>query len=831
MQLATYTNESNKLSPLGEKIFLDRYAQKDGLKESLVVGDIVVVLTDSASGQREIGKITKHEESDVEVELRDGTILKTPIEHVDKPIELTVEHMMARVAKGASQIEKPEIREQWEQNFQWLLDGWKFVPGGRILAGCGTNQNLTFYNCYVVPSPADSRDGIIETLSHMAEIMSRGGGVGINLSTLRPRYAFVKGVNGRSSGSVSWGGLYSFVTGLIEQGGSRRGALMLILNVWHPDVLEFIGSKRQAGKIVNANISVGITDAFMEAVEKDQDWNLEFPDTNDPFYNAQDWHGDLEAWKKLGGTTVVHKTVKAREVWNMIIESAWASAEPGLWFVDRCQKESNSWYYPEGQLICTNPCGEQPLPAWAVCNLGHINLSRMAKNGQLDWEELGKTVRYAVRFLDNIIDTTPYFFEQNSHQQKLERRIGLGTMGLAELMIRLGIRYGSGESESFIDKLYSFIAETSYQASTELAQEKGVFPRFEADKLLASGFTQKLSPELRDQIKERGIRNVTLLTQAPTGTVGTMVGTSTGIEPFYYWSYTRKSRLGMHTETVEVYADWQKQHPNEPIPDYFVTAMDLSPEEHVRVQAATQKWVDSAISKTCNVPSAYTVQQTRELYELMYRLGCKGGTIYRDKSRDEQVLSTKAAEPSEKAKPKTTKPEPKVRPRPATRRGVTVTKSTPAGTAHIIMNDDEGGRPFEMFIEIGKGGTDIKAMAEALGRLASILLRVSSPLSPQERVEEIVKQLGGIGGQRSSGFGKNRVRSLPDAIAQALEENYLHENTGANVTEAQASKLKALEQQHSQSAIAADLCPECGNMSFVYIEGCTTCYSCGHSEC
>ncbi len=820
----------NLLSPLGEKIFLDRYALKDGSKATLQPDDLVVALVDSTTGQREIGTAQTLREGNVQVLLRDGTTIELPLEHVDKPVELTVEQMMDRAARGAAAVETTDAaRQQWSENFRWLLDSWKFVPGGRILTACGTDQNLTFYNCYVVPSPGDSRDGIIETLSQMAEIMSRGGGVGINLSTLRPRYAYVRGVNGRSSGSVSWGGLFSFVTGLIEQGGSRRGALMLILNVWHPDVLEFIRSKREAGKISNANISVGVTDDFMQAVEKDEDWNLVFPDTTDVRY-AEHWNGDMEAWKARGGAVVTHKTVKAREIWNGIIDSAWASAEPGLWFVDRCNKEANSWYYPEGRLVCTNPCGEQPLPAWAVCNLGHVNLSRMVKDGDVDWETLGQTVRYSVRFLDNVIDATPYFFDQNARQQKDERRVGLGTIGLAEMLIRLGVRYGSPESEAFIDKLYQFIASEAYEASTGLAAEKGAFPKFNSKKLLQSGFMKRMPERVRQMVAERGLRNVTLLTQAPTGTVGTMVGTSTGIEPFYFWSYMRKSRLGVHEEKVRVLEEWQQAHPGQPMPDYFVNAMDLSPEEHVRVQAATQRWVDSAISKTCNVPANYTVEQTRELYELMYRLGCKGGTIYRDKSRDEQVLHVKE-EP--KAEPKTVEvSKPKVRPRPYKRRGVTVSKATPAGTAHIVMNDDDEGRPFELFIEIGKGGSDIKAMAEALGRLASLVLRVSSPLSPKERVQEIVKQLGGIGGPRSTGFGKARVRSLPDALAQALEENYLGAEEEMDVA-TPAYRVEVLGEGKPELGIEAfaDLCPECGNTSFVYTEGCTTCYSCGHSEC
>ena len=839
-----HVNESNKLSPLGEKIFLDRYALKDGTKATLAMGDVVVVVVDQKTGQREIGVVEdmrKNPQGDwdiVTVKLRDGSIVERALEHVDKPLETKVEQLMERVARGAAAVEKTkDARSYWEQEFRSLLDGWKFTPGGRILTACGTDQNLTFYNCYVIPSPVDSRDGIFETLSQMAEIMSRGGGVGINLSTLRPRYAYVKGVNGRSSGSVSWGGLYSFVTGLIEQGGSRRGALMLILNIWHPDVLEFIAAKKEMGKITNANISVGVTDDFMAAVDADGDWELAFPDTSDPKY-ATEWTGNMKTWKERGGAVLVHKTVKAREIWDNIIDSAWASAEPGLWFVDRSNTMSNSWYYDRGDLICTNPCGEQPLPAWAVCNLGHLNLSRFTAKGKVTWDELGHSVRTAVRFLDNVIDATPYFFPQNERQQQDERRVGMGTIGLAEMLIRLGIRYGSDESVEFIDKLYSFIAREAYLASSSIAEEKGSFALFDAEKFLQSGFMRAMPADVREAVRAKGIRNVTLLTQAPTGTVGTMVGTSTGIEPFYFWSYFRKSRLGVHEEKVQILEEWEAAHPGEKRPDYFVAAMDLSPEEHVKVQATTQRWVDSAISKTCNCPADYTVEQTKELYELMYKLGCKGGTIYRDKSRDEQVLNLKEepAKVEEKTgvvAPAANPHQPKVRPRPYKRYGATVSKATPAGTAHVTMNDDEEGKPFEVFVDIGKGGSDIKAMAEALGRMASLVLRVSSPLTPRERIQEIVSQLSGIGGPRSMGFGRNRVRSLPDALAQALEEQYLleEENHHHNVIVSKPMPQPMLEEKHEKSPVQADLCPGCGNTSLVAIEGCQSCYNCGHAEC
>ena len=518
----------NNLSELGEKIFLDRYAIKDAKKETLAVGDTVVVCVNLKTGQREIGLIEAIDKNnrEVAIRLRDGNVEVRAIEHVDKPVETKPEQMFDRIAKHIASVETTEEKQnEWQDKFRTLMDDWKYVPAGRIFTGAGTGQNLTFYNCYVIPSPKDSRHGIFETLSQMAEIMSRGGGVGINVSSLRPRYAYVKGVNGRSSGSVSWASLYSFVTGLIEQGGSRRGALMLILNVWHPDVLDFINAKKEAGKITNANISVGVTDDFMKAVKQDQDWDLVFPDTADPKYETE-WDGDLQKWLQIGGKVIKHKTVPAREIWDNIISSAWSSAEPGVYFIDRANYYSNSWYF--AQLPCTNPCGEQPLPAWGVCNLGHVNLAKHIdpKTQDVNWNELKTTVQYAVRFQDNVIDATPYFFDENRSQQMSERRVGMGTLGLAEMLIKLGIRYGSQHSTEFIDKLYQFIAVTAYETSVELAREKGSFSNFQADKFLQSGFMKNMPSYIRDLVKQYGIRNVTIMTQAPTGTVGTMVGTT-----------------------------------------------------------------------------------------------------------------------------------------------------------------------------------------------------------------------------------------------------------------------------------------------------------------
>lgn len=1016
-------SKRNELHDLGYKIFLDRYAQKDMTRETLAVGDIVIVVVNSQTGQREIGKVTAIDLPKVTVKLNDGEVVERDIENVDKPLETDPGQMMDRVAKGIAQVEKTQkLQKEWAEQFRWLLDGWKFVPGGRILAAAGTEQELTFYNCYVVPSPHDSRGGIMTTLTQMTEIMSRGGGVGMNISTLRPRQAYVKGVNGRSSGSVSWGGLYSFVTGLIEQGGcfgpderiatdkgliptaeladridegetffaqthkglreitarfrngikplyeittsrgykvritedhkvavlmdgeittmalkylqegdeillllsddegfnqtlkrdysqsdssvstatkvaeitldtvmhtepdtitaieligdsevydfevddvhllsgngvytsnSRRGALMLILNDWHPDIFDFINSKRQAGQITNANISVGVSDSLMEAVEKDADWDLVFPDTGDPDYDEL-WDGDLHTWIAAGRKVVHYKTVKARDLWNAIIESAWASAEPGVWFGERSNKLSNSWYF--NPLIATNPCGEQSLGAWSVCNLGAINLANFydKEKQDVDWGTLDKSVRIATRFLDNVIDTTPYFFDENYDMQMSERRVGLGTMGIAELMIACGVRYGSDESVAFIDKVYKAIAVAAYETSAELAKEKGTFPKFDAEKYLESGFMQQMPDNVRNEINKNGVRNVTLLTQAPTGTTGTMVNTSTGIEPFFSWVYYRKSRLGLHEEQVPVVAKYFADHPDEKdLPDYFVTAMDLAPEEHVKVQGAFQKWIDSAISKTSNVPNEYTVEQVSELYKLMYELGCKGGTIYRDGSRDEQVLMLKGddraesemeevkgkKEVKEEKQEQVTTPH-RVYPRPGILNGTTVRFTTPFGKSYITMNSDEHGNPFEVFITVGKAGSDIQADAEALGRMISLQLRTTAPQNRYDMLKLIVEQMQDIGGARPMGFGPNRILSLPDAVARALETHYIEQEQPTQLgLPMNGGNHKAQEPEPEEAPVktngysGADMCPDCGTISLIRTEGCKKCLTCGYSEC
>jgi ribonucleoside-diphosphate reductase alpha chain len=938
--------QTSQLEGLSEKIFLDRYALKDADTNHTEVGDFVLVLTkdDPKYPVKEVGEVVARTGKTVTVKLRNGDLMETSIEKLTLAKEKTPEELWDRLAKAMASVEKPEKQQEWTEKFRSILDNWKLVPGGRIAAGAGASDELTLFNCYVIPSPHDSRGGIMATLSEMTEIMSRGGGVGINLSSLRPRRAIVRGVNGSSSGAVSWGGLFSYTTGLIEQGGSRRGALMLMLNDWHPDLLDFITVKQTMGQITNANLSVCVSNGFMKAVKEDLDWDLLFPDTEAPGYD-KGWDGDLDKWRNNGGAVKVVRTVRARDVWHTIIESAWKSAEPGIVFMEYYNQMSNSWYF--NPIICTNPCGEQGLPAWGVCNLSAINLSKFydPTNHDVDWADLGETVRYATRFLDNVIDRTPYHFEENRVNQQGERRIGLGSMGLAELMIKLQIRYGSPESLHFLDKLYGFIARESYLASAEIAAEKGSFQHFDVEPYLQSGFMKNLVaayPEVGESIKANGMRNVTVITQAPTGSTGTMVGTSTGIEPYFAFEYFRQSRLGFDKQYVPIAQEWLERHPGEDLPDYYVTAMSLSAEDHIRVQAAIQRWVDSSISKTANAPNDFTVQQTKELYELAFDLGCKGVTIYRDGSRNEQVLSTEkkdekkaAAEEAQTAAtagigggPDTTSNETETstenkalavteqkaavmanlkkaiedgetsaysetapvistiverqtqatkvidkeyKRRPQILKGATYKINTPFGMAYITINDLDDA-PSEIFLNVGKAGSDVFAMAEALGRVCSLFLRYGDH---GNKVNLLVKHLKGIGGSGAIGFGPNRVESIADAVAKALELHIAGKELtatsashqaphsavmGESQTETAASQAAAstassayasttatpaasqpaafvMQNGHSTGHADAgfdgtkDICPSCGSISLINTEGCKTCANCGYSKC
>jgi ribonucleoside-diphosphate reductase alpha chain len=592
-----------------------------------------------------------------------------------------------------------------------------------------------------MPYLEDSREGISEHRKQVMEIMSRGGGVGTNGSTLRPRNTLARGVNGKSSGSVSWLDDIAKLTHLVEQGGSRRGAQMIMLADWHPDILEFIISKMQNPRILRfllentedpqikrliqeklkftplseleeamyqsianykniegqggfdpkviaeaeeklrsggtysvnnsefltgANISVCITKEFMEAVETDSYYALRFPDVEN--YTAEEmkaynreWqeYGDVREWESLGFGVRTYRKIKAQELWNLINICATYSAEPGIFFIDNANDMTNATAYGQ-KVVATNPCGEQPLAPYSVCNLAAVNLAEMAdkEKKEVDFDKLAQTVATGVRMQDNVIDATPYFLEQNTKQAKGERRVGLGVMGLHDLLIYTETVYGSEEGNKLVDKVFETIATTAYRTSIELAKEKGSFPYLEGnnegetahlrERFTQTGYMKKMPQDIREGVKTFGIRNSHLLTVAPTGSTGTMVGVSTGLEPYFSFSYFRSGRLGKFIEVkAEILQDYLNNHPEADatkLPEWFISSMELSPEAHADVQCVIQRWVDSSLSKTVNAPKGYTVDQVKSVYERLYNGGAKGGTVYVDGSRDSQVLTLKAEE-------------------------------------------------------------------------------------------------------------------------------------------------------------------------------------------
>jgi ribonucleoside-diphosphate reductase alpha chain len=719
----------------------------------------------------------------------------------------------------------------------------------------------------------------LDSLGQLVEIQARSGGVGLNLSSLRPKGSRVHKVNGTSSGAVNWATLFSVAThDIVQQGGSRRGATMLMLYDWHPDIEEFITVKQDVTKINGANLSVCISDAFMEAVKQDKDWELVFPDTSDPRYDEK-WNGEIDLWKAMGGKVIVHKTVKARYLWDLICTAAWRSAEPGLHFLERSNKQSNTWYFE--RLVATNPCGEQPLGAWAVCNLGAMNLSAYVKGyepgkaGTFDYESFGKDVQTAIRMLDNVIDQTYYFFPENEKVAKDIRRTGLGIMGIGDALIKMQVRYGSEESLPIVDKIFQTLRDNAYRASAKLAKEKGAFPLFDKEKYLEGYHIKALPQDIRDEIAENGIRNAVLLTVAPTGTTSLLAGVTSGIEPVYEFSFVRRDRTGEHVMYHPLLEEWKNANPDKERPDYFVSSNDLTPLEHTKVQAVAQKYIDASISKTVNAPNSHTIEDVKTLYMAAYDMGLKGVTYFRDGSRFgvlERIDDKKKEEKKEEVvTPTVEKPVIPVTarvPRPLMLTGVTYKTDSPVGKAYITINNNEKDDAFEVFINCGKSGSDLMALVDALGRMISFGLRIHSPVPARERVREIVSELSGIGGARSIGFGENRVRSLPDAIAKVIaKHSNFHVNgkvedkvplktepvtmNGTNghsltngVTTPKLADAAPADDNQAQLTLPVasmapvmpstglfDICPDCGSGTLAYEEGCKKCYGCGYSEC
>lgn len=742
--------------------------------------------------------------------------------------------------------------------------------------------------CFVLPVE-DSLPGIFETLKHAALIHQSGGGTGFSFSRLRPKDDIVKSTGGVASGPVSFMTVFDAATNAIKQGGTRRGANMGILRCDHPDVLDFINSKADSQEITNFNISVALTDEFMRAVAADEEYAIRNPRTGE-----------------------VVRRLRAREVFDLISERAWANGEPGVIFIDRINADNPT---PQvGEIESTNPCGEQPLLPYESCNLASLNLARMVQGGRLDYETLGRAIDIAVHYLDNVIDANRYPMSEIERMTKDNRKIGLGVMGWADMLIQMGIAYDSQEALALADEVMGFVDRRSKEASAALARERGPFPNYVGSALEAAG-----GPP---------VRNATTTTIAPTGSISIIAGASGGIEPLFSIAFTRRGILGGQ-ELVEInplfelvarrdgfYSDSLMAQVGEvgsiqgidgvpaEVKRLFVTALDIDPEWHVRMQAAFQKHTDNAVSKTVNLPFEATAQDIRDIYLRAFELGCKGVTVYRNGSRSAQVLNVGKDSPTLDASDVTgcgadderpaagagegggpsgaMRPvidrgpwgQVKPLPRPDGLQGVTVRKMTPLGNLYLTLNT-AGGHPFELFATIGKAGSDVAAFTEGLARLISLALRCG--IDPRE----VAGELGGIGGNRSVGFGPNRVKSVPDAIARFMDEYLAGEVDVAPWTAHQAGQLvmfdAALRNGEPENGAgrgnsdgeqaagldraghlagqapgsaaagtagirpeggarpargaATDLCPACGMHSLAYEEGCLKCRSCGYSEC
>ncbi|HEY4485867.1 MAG TPA: adenosylcobalamin-dependent ribonucleoside-diphosphate reductase, partial [Nitrospiria bacterium] len=608
---------------------------------------------------------------------------------------------------------------------------------------------------------------------------------------------------GEASGPISFLKVFDAATNSIKQGGTRRGANMAILNYNHPDIMEFILCKRQR-QITNFNISVAVTDEFMQAVAMGKDYNLIAPHSG-------------EAVGKLN----------ARQVFDEIVESAWQTGDPGLVFIDRMNNGPANPVHKMGPVEATNPCGEQPLYPNEACNLGSLNLLsfvvKQSGRWEVDWADMEQAVRWSVRFLDNVIEVNPYPLPEIDTAVKSNRRIGLGVMGWAHMLFRLGIPYQSEEALALGQKVMKFINTAGHDESEKLAEERGPFPNW-SDSIYSS---------------RRPLRNSTVTTIAPTGTISIIAGCSSGIEPVFALAFRHISGERKLTFVDPVFEAIAKERgvyspalmervgeagnlesikdlPSD-FREVFQASHEISPEWHIRMQGAFQEFTDNAVSKTINLPNSAGRDDVKKAYQQAYQVGCLGITVFRDGSLDAQVLNVGSSAKSSKPKSEVAAP-PKVKPRPYKRAGVTISKDTPLGTVHITMNDDEEG-PAEVFMTIGKAGSDIMAMAESLGRAISLYLRTHSSLSRHEKAREMVEQLRGIGGARSVGFGESRVSSLADGIARAMEEHWLKAVSDGNGHD-----------KKSRVVLSGNLCPKCG-VPMAREEGCQKCYSCAYSEC
>ena len=706
----------------------------------------------------------------------------------------TPEQMFRRVAHHIAKAERKYGDEahvrRMEEIFYEMMTQFRFLPNSPTLMNAGRKLGQ-LAACFVLPVE-DSMEGIFDALKNAALIHKSGGGTGFSFSRLRPKNSRVGTTGGVASGPVSFMKIFNTATEQVKQGGTRRGANMGILRVDHPDIMEFIHCKKNNRELNNFNISVAVTDAFMEAVKKDTDYDLIDPRDG----------------KKVG-------ELNARDVYMALVRQAWENGDPGIVFIDRVNKDNPT---PElGEIESTNPCGEQPLLPMEACNLGSVNLAKfVTENGAgpvIDWEGLKETVWYAVRFLDDTIDVSRYPLPEIDKMVKGNRKIGLGVMGFADMLYQLGVPYNSEKALEVAEQVMAFIQRESHEASKKLAEERGPFENF--DKSI-----------FKDKV-DCVYRNATVTTIAPTGTLSIIAGCSSGIEPLFalcfvrnvmdndklmevnpYFEKVARERGFYSKELMDTIARKGSIQDLEEIPEdvrkIFVTAHDISPEWHVRMQAAFQKYADNAVSKTVNLPRNATVEDVLKVYNLAYELGCKGVTIYRDGSKENQVLSLAQKGDSESSFMTA------VKERPETLEGFTTKMVTGYGNLYVTVTEYEG-RPFEVFATIGKSGRSTTAKTEAIGRLVSLALRSGV------HVKDIVDQLKGIGGEHPVFQKDGLVLSIPDAIARVLERRYLKGKDGK-------------QRGKREYSLMGETCPECGE-TISFEEGCMTCHFCGYTKC
>ncbi|MBX7147142.1 MAG: adenosylcobalamin-dependent ribonucleoside-diphosphate reductase [Alphaproteobacteria bacterium] len=743
-------------------------------------------------------------------------------------VDQTIEDTWLRVARALTQVEQKSKQEYWTQRFYEAMEDFKFLPAGRILAGAGTDRHITLFNCFVMGTIPDSINGIFEHLREAALTMQQGGGIGYDFSSLRPKGFPVKGVGADASGPLSFMDVWDSMCRTIMSAGYRRGAMMATLRCDHPDIEDFIDAKHQAGRLRMFNLSVLVTDDFMKAVKQNQSWELKF-------------------------NGITHKILPAKDLWDRIMRSTYAYAEPGVIFIDRINQQNNLYYCE--QISSTNPCGEQPLPPYGACLLGSINLAALVKNpfqknAQLNLEKLAELVTVAIRMMDNVIDISKFPLETQAKEAQAKRRLGLGITGLADAFIMCNVRYGSPNSVELMSNWLQIFQNAAYRASIDLAEEKGSFPLFNADKYCAGQTIKNLDQEIKDLINKKGIRNALVTSIAPTGTISLLANNvSSGLEPVFSFHYKRNILMPDGSRSSEEVYDYaynlyQQLYGNQSsLPESFVNSQHLSPQDHLIIQATAQKYIDSSISKTINCPENLSFDDFKMVYQEAYDLGCKGCTTYRpndvtgavleidkdilnqnngDKNQTElplekEIAKSYAQDEFEVSLPFLTKPldRPEVLP------GQTYKLRWPESdhAFYITINDSiENGqrRPFEIFVN--SKNMSHHAWIVGLTRMISAIFRRGGDV--RFIVEEMRAVFDPNGG---AWLGGRYVPSLLAAIADIIEQHmriigFWIENM---------PKKQASDSKKTQSS----LCPRCGEGHLIHQEGCTVCTSCGYSKC